>query len=226
MTGMHPRITQLNSCYSGPNRETSIPALTPKSYELCEHGCSGPRERQEEEDRRIERSNFRGENRNSRWDKDTVKSERGRESRSRIADPRIDGPAVVGAEYGAIDRAKFFLGGSAVGSVDSASIGSQANYGRSHCLRYIIRWRSEVSFSSLRFRGEYDQLFVADAVFEGKSGRKRKREDGQRRCAPSCCGVPSLLSSSGDAPPFDTLLVRFSTEVSFGSSWRSVRQVI
>lgn len=101
-----------------------------------------------------------------------------------------------------------------MGSVDSASIGSQANYGRSHCLRYIIRWRSEVSFSSLRFR-EYDQLFVADAVFEGKSGRKRKREDGQRRCAPSCRGVPSLLSSSGNAPPFDTLLVRFSTEVSF-----------
>lgn len=92
----------------------------------------------------------------------------------------------------------FFLGGSAVGSVDSASIGSQANYGRSHCLRYIIRWRSEVSFSSPRFRGGYDQLFVADAVFEGKSRGKRKREDGQGRCAPSCRGVPSLLSSSGE----------------------------
>lgn len=45
MTGMHRRITQLNSRYSGPSRESSIPALTPKSYELCEHGCSGPRKR-------------------------------------------------------------------------------------------------------------------------------------------------------------------------------------
>jgi len=37
MTGMHRRITWLNSRYSGPSRESSIPALTPKSYELCEH---------------------------------------------------------------------------------------------------------------------------------------------------------------------------------------------
>ncbi|CAL1680592.1 unnamed protein product [Lasius platythorax] len=81
-------------------------------------------------------------------------------------------------------KPSFFVG-SAVGSVDSASIGSQANYGRSHCLRYIIRWRSEVSFSSLRFRGEYDQLFVADAVFEGRSGRKKKEARGWAEEAPA-----------------------------------------
>lgn len=53
------------------------------------------------------------------------RSEKGK--RTRITDPRI-GPAVTPCQYGAIDRAKFLRRLRRVGSIDSASIGSQTNY--------------------------------------------------------------------------------------------------
>lgn len=119
-----------------------------------------------------------------------------------------------------------FFVGSVAGSIDFASIGSQANYGRSHCPRYIIRWRPEVSFSSPRFRGGYDQLFVADAVFVGRSGRKRRRRrrrrEREREGSAREVAAASFFLRRGCALPLfaDTLArsVMLSTEVSFGSS--------
>jgi len=115
-----------------------------------------------------------------------------------------------------------------VGFIDFASIVSQTNYGRSHCPGYIIRWRPpKVSFSSLRFRGEYDQLSVANAVFAGRSGRKsrggRKRDGGARQG--SCRRLSFLFLQRRMRSTFlcghARSLVRssiLSTEVSFGSS--------
>jgi len=78
------------------------------------------------------------------------------------------------------------------GSIDLASIGSRANYGRSHCSGYIIRWHPKVSFSSVRFRGEYDQLSVADAVFVAKEAKEKEGERKARRKV-AAMGFPSPM---------------------------------
>lgn len=91
--------------------------------------------------------------------------------------------------------------------------------------RYIIRWRLEVSFSSLRFRGEYDQLFVLPTQFSRGKKRKKKEERGYAREVAAASFLPSFFNADAlHSPPADTLarspaLRRaLSMEVSFGSS--------
>lgn len=70
-------------------------------------GSSGARAAKKED--RIEKSNFRGENRNSRWDKDAVLGSIGARKRNVQSNrwPADRRPSRRWRRYGAIDRAKF-----------------------------------------------------------------------------------------------------------------------
>lgn len=127
--------------------------------------------------------------------------------------------------YGAIDRAKFLRRLRRVGSIDSASIGSQTNYGLDLvALGILSDGASKLAFHLFDSAANTISFSLPfDAVFEGRSGRKRRSKGGARR---SCRGFLSFFLQRGCAPlsSADTLtrsLVRssvLSTEVSFGSS--------
>lgn len=68
---------------------------------------------------------------------------------------------------------------------------------RSRCPRYIIRWRLEVSFSSLRFRGECDQLFSLPTRF---SREEAEEKGGAREVREKLPWLPSFFFQRGCAP--------------------------
>lgn len=118
------------------------------------------------------------------------KRESERRTHSRIADPQVGPAAAAAAAAAAVAMEQsiepsFFVGSSDVAgcSIDFASIGSQANYAADPIgLGILSDGAPKLAFHLFdSARGEYDQLFVADAVFEreetGEKGAEIEKEE-------------------------------------------------
>lgn len=147
------------------------------------------------------------------------RSEKGK--RIRIADPRI-GPAAAPRRYGAIDRAKFLRRLRRVGSIDSASIGSQANYGLDPVsLGILSDGASKLAFHLFDSAASTISFSLPTQFSREETEEKRGTEEVREKLP----RLPFLLSSTRMR---STLLRRharslvrssvLSTEVSFGSS--------
>lgn len=148
-----------------------------------------------------------------------------KEKRTQIADPRI-GPAATPLRYGAIDRAKFLRWLRRVGSIDSASVGSQANYSLDSVALGIL----SDGASKLAFHLFDSAASTISFSLPTQFSREEAEEKGAREVREKLPRLPSFLLSStrmrstllyGHARSLARSLVRsrcLSTEVSFGSS--------
>lgn len=106
--------------------------------------------------------------------------------------------------YGAIDRAKFLRRLRRVGSIDSASIGSQANYGLDPvALGILSDGASKLAFHLFDSAANTISFSLPfDAVFEGRSGRKRRSKGGAREVA--AASFPSFFNADALHSPLRT----------------------